>query len=363
MSKVERHFGICQACIGEFHVHGGKMVLHGYKRPGIGYIVGDCTGVGAPPYELSCELQKKLAHAYRSRIADLQKSIDRFSSPSFSQPLEVEDYSSPIIHNPITRRSEHAMMKVSPPHYRWEEKRRSLIANWQSDQRYLQHSVDRWEAMIKDWHPRPARSFMEIQEQVKAQKEAAAGARQRAFEAKMEKLVEGSQKRIDTTLKGMAAEYEKAKKKGTLDTLWLSADRYVEKNRLESLFEMVTSIIKKIKEEGKLANYAVAAERVGRPDLIRALGIVDENDVVRLVTVMGSRGKTYQKLPEFDDDSTWTTVQETRMIGGLDPAMQRAPGPGDMRRIKVAGPTQLRAREGMIAYFQRGKASGRVRRR
>ena len=127
---------------------------------------------------------------------------------------------------------------------------------------------------------------------------------------------------------------------------------------------MVTSIIRKIKEEGKLDNYAIAAEKLGRPDVVRALGIVDEHDVVRLVTAASAyRGRTYQKLPDFDDDSTWETVQETRMIGGLDPSTQRAPGPGDMRRIKVAGPTQLRARAGMIAYFQRGKASGRVRRR
>lgn len=31
------------------------MVLHGYERPGYGYIVGDCFGVGYPPWELSPE--------------------------------------------------------------------------------------------------------------------------------------------------------------------------------------------------------------------------------------------------------------------------------------------------------------------
>ena len=59
--------GTCPVCFGDFVVvsrtvrglgFGGRdqwsMVHHGYERPGIGYIVGDCHGVGFEPFEVSC---------------------------------------------------------------------------------------------------------------------------------------------------------------------------------------------------------------------------------------------------------------------------------------------------------------------
>jgi hypothetical protein len=67
--------GTCQACFRQFVVKRttgsskytsvpgnevGKigMVLHGFQRPGYGYLEGMCWGAGRPPYELSCELTK-----------------------------------------------------------------------------------------------------------------------------------------------------------------------------------------------------------------------------------------------------------------------------------------------------------------
>ena len=56
--------GTCPVCFGDYVVNQPmrikgtqtrEMVHHGYQRPGIGYIVGDCHGVGFQPYELSCE--------------------------------------------------------------------------------------------------------------------------------------------------------------------------------------------------------------------------------------------------------------------------------------------------------------------
>lgn len=57
--------GACPVCFGDYVVtshHDArnkrvttKMVHHGYERPGVGYIVGDCHGVGFEPFEVSCE--------------------------------------------------------------------------------------------------------------------------------------------------------------------------------------------------------------------------------------------------------------------------------------------------------------------
>lgn len=48
--------GTCACCFGTFVVKKGVMVLHGYKRPGIGYIIGNCPATRTfKPYEVSVE--------------------------------------------------------------------------------------------------------------------------------------------------------------------------------------------------------------------------------------------------------------------------------------------------------------------
>ena len=50
------HDGECQICQRRHILDSrGNLVLHGYQRPGHGYIVGDCFGVGHPPWEVSSD--------------------------------------------------------------------------------------------------------------------------------------------------------------------------------------------------------------------------------------------------------------------------------------------------------------------
>lgn len=72
--------GECSVCFGDYVVteddvagHATikvplKVVHHGYQRPGIGYIVGDCHGVGYAPFEISCEGTK-------AWLADLKRFL------------------------------------------------------------------------------------------------------------------------------------------------------------------------------------------------------------------------------------------------------------------------------------------------
>src|SRR5271157_5749029 len=66
LMSVTRYIGNCQICEGDQKLHDGLMVHHGYRRPGTGYIVGDCPGVGEVPYEVSCELRKAYLAALQS---------------------------------------------------------------------------------------------------------------------------------------------------------------------------------------------------------------------------------------------------------------------------------------------------------
>jgi hypothetical protein len=47
---VTRYIGRCGVCEGDYKLLSGRLVHHGYRRPGHGYIVGDCFGVARLPY-------------------------------------------------------------------------------------------------------------------------------------------------------------------------------------------------------------------------------------------------------------------------------------------------------------------------
>lgn len=70
--------GTCQCCFNPQKVSkgGGKMMsLHGYQRPGCGYIIGDCMGQGEQPYEVSCELTKKLRTMVQGMLESAQERL------------------------------------------------------------------------------------------------------------------------------------------------------------------------------------------------------------------------------------------------------------------------------------------------
>jgi hypothetical protein len=52
---VTRHVGFCALCERDIKLNVGKLVHHGYQRPGDGYIHGDCPLVHAAPYEVTAD--------------------------------------------------------------------------------------------------------------------------------------------------------------------------------------------------------------------------------------------------------------------------------------------------------------------
>ncbi len=106
--------GQCQACFREFAVKPvaksskyiniesiprGKigLVLHGFERPGCGYLKGMCWGAGHPPYELSCEVTKAWCKSLKKVVLPAQKDHLRrliareINTFTFSYRLYVND--------------------------------------------------------------------------------------------------------------------------------------------------------------------------------------------------------------------------------------------------------------------------------
>lgn len=95
---TEDFIGVCQWCFGEYKVNSRhEMVLHGFTRPGYGFTVGQCRGVGNAPFEYSHELTDVRIEEIKKEIAKNQKmlaSIDageikKVPNPSYISPEEM----------------------------------------------------------------------------------------------------------------------------------------------------------------------------------------------------------------------------------------------------------------------------------
>lgn len=70
--------GTCGACENNVKRDArGRMVHHGYQRPGWGYIVGDCPGVGLLPHELSPEAAQRMALAINSAVVGWERDLQQ----------------------------------------------------------------------------------------------------------------------------------------------------------------------------------------------------------------------------------------------------------------------------------------------
>lgn len=88
------YIGECQVC-GHFQVvNGGHMVLHGYERPGCGYINGRCFGEEHVPFELSCEVAKDWLARLQTVIlpgAETRLAALKANGPGLKITIEVSN--------------------------------------------------------------------------------------------------------------------------------------------------------------------------------------------------------------------------------------------------------------------------------
>ena len=88
--------GTCQACFLVQKLPNGKISLHGYERPGYGYIIGDCEGSYRLPYEQSCEVTKTVLQGYLTLKKMLIDKLEKYKS--LPDIIEHEMY---VYHNSV----------------------------------------------------------------------------------------------------------------------------------------------------------------------------------------------------------------------------------------------------------------------
>jgi len=77
---VTRYIGRCGVCEGDYKLLSGKLVHHGYRRPGYGSIVGDCFGVGYAPLEVSTEASEEYRAACEGSRAGIRSYLQRLNA-------------------------------------------------------------------------------------------------------------------------------------------------------------------------------------------------------------------------------------------------------------------------------------------
>lgn len=98
MSTSTRYVGTCPVCDARFKVRAGTLVHHGYRRPGHGYIVGDCFAVGRTPHEVSSETAK----AYRERVENHLEFLEETKASTEQAEELVYSYTIYVSHREKT---------------------------------------------------------------------------------------------------------------------------------------------------------------------------------------------------------------------------------------------------------------------
>lgn len=171
-----RYLGNCQLCEGDFKVHDGQMVHHGYKRPGVGYIFGDCPGVSAVPYETSCDLIKANLLGIKNHLSAMRAHLEKLESNQITcVTCNERDYSVVRTRLDDGYRTVYYVAGITP-YYTWLDKLGGAVREVQASIRELESIERRYEARIAAWKPLPLRTWEEELAKVKATKDAAKAA-------------------------------------------------------------------------------------------------------------------------------------------------------------------------------------------
>lgn len=149
--------GTCQCCFGIYKVprfpKTKNISLHGYERPGNGYIIGRCRGEGCLPYELSCERTRVFCAELVMRVSGLRAYLKQLQDGDIaSLPAEIDKTTIVQVklgegekQNPF--RPEHPWMKV--PSY--EKLQKLALANVEGEIRALTAEIEFLAGKIENW--------------------------------------------------------------------------------------------------------------------------------------------------------------------------------------------------------------------
>lgn len=155
--------GLCPVCFGDYVVNikvkhyehtrarRMQMVHHGYERPGVGYIVGDCHGVGFEPFEVSCEGTKSWLAQLKQhlvRTKELLAGVDKLDQVSVVTGTKYTGYGRRRVALP-----EYKTIKRGEPGFDREIER--VRGQYERQIESLKRDIATYTKHIADWKAQP----------------------------------------------------------------------------------------------------------------------------------------------------------------------------------------------------------------
>lgn len=144
--RTRENTGTCGVCFQNVKLKAGnppRIVLHGYKRPGIGYVHGNCSGMGYPPFELSVEATKDhLEKALKPRQKQIAEALHRFKSG------QVTEFTRP----PQGAWGKEKVIKQGDPD--WDRELEQAIRDHERALEYVEADIKVFGELVQHWKVR-----------------------------------------------------------------------------------------------------------------------------------------------------------------------------------------------------------------
>ena len=146
--------GTCGACLNRQKLDPrGRMVLHGYQRPGQGWIIGRCPGVARQPWEISPEGGVAYLDGLKHVLSSVQREEHLFVHNEV-EFLTITDYSRYI---PAKfggrKRGGYEQINIGPADPRWKAAADAELRRIRENIKKLSEEIHRTEKRIAEWKP------------------------------------------------------------------------------------------------------------------------------------------------------------------------------------------------------------------
>lgn len=145
--------GTCSCCFGTFKLtpktKKGRdksmpgIVLHGYQRPGVGYILGDCFGMEWPPFELSAEGTEEYIEYLKGLLRQIRERIARLERRDQTEMLDPGS------------RSLAPVKKEDVDPVKWKRWQDDLISKANGQETMMLYALKTCEKNLAGWKPQP----------------------------------------------------------------------------------------------------------------------------------------------------------------------------------------------------------------
>ncbi|APU88946.1 hypothetical protein Rctr197k_145 [Virus Rctr197k] len=257
--------GTCGCCEREVAIEGGRLVHHGYSRPGDGSIHGDCFAVGYEPYERStaaCEAWRSMVEAdipkYEKRLADLGAGRVTYIRRSFGFSAGFAEYAMGV--------TELHRFQWALEHTQWETSENINAAK---------KEVARMNRLINDFELRELGTETRAGQKERAAKEA------RAAERAAKKALRDEKARVlreKKAIKAAKAEALKAKYRAELEAVLEKHEALGSLKAPSVKFEAMDVIARMQKECRKTPKVSFRTRELGWEELFIRLGLAQRED-------------------------------------------------------------------------------------